>query len=68
METKITGYVARNKTDDLYFYFQKPEKLLNIWYLWNSRKYFILPKTDFPNLKWEDEPLKVEITIKEVKE
>ena len=71
MEAKITGYVARDADDSLFCYKRKPIRIHDYWKGHDYWGYVhFIAKLDnvlFPDLKWEDEPLKVEITIKEVK-
>ena len=56
------GWVARDKKGWLQVYHRKPERLYGCWV--DGGYYYPLKKSEFPNLKWEDEPIKVEIVIK----
>ena len=63
----IEGGIARDKDKRLLFCFNKPTK--------NSFRgddlgceHIELPKEMFPNLKFEDGPIKVELTIKTLKQ
>ena len=66
------GWVARDlfrNTLVLYDHKHKPfkggEEGIGIWRSYGSTMY--LPETMFPNQKWEDEPLEVEIFINPLK-
>lgn len=62
-EVKLTGWVARDKNGEIYVYGDYPEKDSErpIWIGSNSINLY---QESFPNLKWEDEPMEVEITIR----
>jgi hypothetical protein len=67
-EAKLTGWVARDKECDPYFRLGlilfkegKPQRSGNCW---NGTIALQLPWESFPDLKWEDEPIEVEITIR----
>lgn len=62
----IEGYVARDQDNILYFYDSKPKRDVNFgcWISHNGESH--LKNISFPNLKWEDEPIKVELTIKRI--
>lgn len=62
----IEGYMARDKYPYLWIYEEKPIRRRDIWESING-DYYELPNKLFPNLKWEDEPIKVELTIKAIK-
>ena len=60
---KIKGWVARWKDSIKIFLFnEKPFRLGIEWHNETDRK-ILLPKDSFPELKWEDEPIEVELTI-----
>ena len=65
-EAKFTGWVARDREFDSYYgtglilYSKKPRRSDNCW---NGDIVAQLPWELFPDLKWEDEPMEVEITI-----
>ncbi|MBR3647102.1 MAG: hypothetical protein IKN59_01760 [Paludibacteraceae bacterium] len=69
-EYKIEGWVARDGEmigdTDLYFGTRRPERGYGVWL--GLGNYLELPKEMFSTLKWEDEPIKVELTIKEDKQ
>ena len=74
-EYKIKGWAARDKwsgESNLYIGYKKPKRILDTdpgFGMWcDFGEFMELPKDMFPNLKWEDEPIKVEITIKECKD
>lgn len=59
-------WVARNKDGWLVLFESKPVRGEGFWYT-NSRDDDSMPINSslFPDLKWEDEPIEVEIKIKE---
>lgn len=68
MKTTIIGWIARDKNGDIYCYPQyKPYRSQRgLW--WESadesdENAMILPQDNFPEIKWEDEPRKVKLTI-----
>lgn len=67
---KIKGWVARDKDDligdgkILYFGINKPKREEGCW--GDFDEYMALPSDMFPDLKWEDAPIEVELTIKKV--
>lgn len=67
MEEKITAWIARDKVTGLHVYNEKPHKS-DYYPEWVSveGKYFRIDDSNlFPQVKWEDdEPTKVELTIK----
>lgn len=66
-ETKLTGWVARDSEHNPYFglglvlFMGKPIRSSDCW---NGAIASHLPWRLFPDLKWEDEPMEVEITIR----
>ena len=71
---KIKGWVARDRNGALHFHKDKPHREYDCaWYTdWKRHPepeifHLRLPKQmDFPELKWEDEPIEVELLIKKV--
>ena len=66
-EAKLTGWVARDRNGEIYVYEDYPEKdsKRQFWFgLGSSSR--SLDRKSFPGLKWEDEPVEVEITIRKV--
>ena len=64
---KIKGWVARWKDSTKLFVFnEKPFRLGIEWHSETERK-ILLPIDSFPDLKWEDSPIEVELTISRVK-
>ena len=61
---KIKGWVARCKSGELSLYHSKPERDGNSW----DGLYFMcrIDRNNFPDLKWEDEPIEVELEIHRV--
>jgi hypothetical protein len=67
-ENKITGWIARDENGSLYFHVYKPARVTFMGG-WNSVKYVEIDDKLFPNVKWENNPMRVEcvfIPIKEV--
>lgn len=78
METKIKGWVVRDKyvqwtsngpifdgIGSLNFFVEKPTRQGTNKFWWYAKGDKIqLDPNAFPELKWEDEPLSVELTIK----
>lgn len=65
---KLEGWIARDEDDRLHLFEVKPRRLEKE-HRWWDRDYHStsLDESDFPNLKWEDEPIYVKlIIIKEV--
>lgn len=64
----MKGYVARDKEEgeisDLYFGLRKPiyDEDLEMWH--DYLDFISLPKDWFPELKYTDEPIEVELIIK----
>lgn len=62
---KIKGWVARDKNGKLNFFLGKPRKIINT----QGQEYWIghgrmkQPNEFFPDLRWEDDPIEVELTI-----
>lgn len=61
---KIKGWVARDKDGTLTFGKNKPRRNVTMWLGFN--KFAVIPFDMFSDLKWEDEPREVELTIKKV--
>ena len=76
-EYKLKGWVAKNGASNenektyLYIYdnsiiFSQIKPTRNEYYKhWDCSNFYLSPKA-FPDLKWEDEPIEVELTIKTV--
>ena len=65
-EHKVRGYIARDKDGEVWFYRQAP---IRGYFKWNSKtgdsRYFPLDEmSDEFEIKWEDKPQQVELTIK----
>jgi hypothetical protein len=62
----LKGYVARDENGKLHFFYREPYRGRNSWErytccLWD---YVIeLPETMFPELKWEDKPIKTKLSV-----
>lgn len=64
---ELEGWIARNdfalRHNELMLFFEKPTRDRN--YGWkSSRPSILLPNWKFRDVKWTDEPVKVEIIIK----
>lgn len=59
----IKMWVARDRTGDLEAYMNEPERGNHVWL--NDGEYSHIPRNLFPNLRWEDNPIEVEMTIKQ---
>lgn len=67
---KINGYIARDAfLGELCLYSDKPYRNSDGLGIWKMSKgcNFHLPKEMFPDLKWEDEPMMVEVTFTTIK-
>ena len=64
-EVKLTGWVARDGDERIWVYETCPKKHSE-WLEWvgNEGGSMCLDQKSFPNLKWEDEPVEVEIIIR----
>lgn len=58
MENKYKLWVARDADGEIAFFKEKPERSE---YLWESKWLCCIRSEMFPGIKWEDEPLEVEI-------
>ena len=71
-EHKFIGWIARNSKE---YYNQlllipgeePPSRMTTYWLAGFTWGYTVIPNEAYPELKWEDEPIKVEFTIKEIK-
>lgn len=71
---KVKGWVARDDDGTLAIHYEKPRRVCYYnneivldgtpWVWENEAGYGLLPVKIFPDLKWEDEPLEVELTLK----
>ena len=63
-EVTIDGWVARDKSGDLFIYARKPERDFIKSY-WEGETSDITPDNGlFPDITWESDPLEVTVTIK----
>ena len=70
-QATISGYVARDKFQDMLVLFTKKpyrsdEESLGLW-KYHSGSCVCLPERTFKDLKWEDEPVEVDIVITQKK-
>lgn len=71
-EYKIKGWIARDKhtqnaaRSDLYLFSQRPEwsESQSSWLALSAFFLFPIPSKWFPEMKYTDEPVEVELTIK----
>lgn len=67
-EDTIKGWVARDGHGALVFSNEKPSRLewcgWKLWKISRGTPAVVLPNTFLPSLRWEDEPIEVEIIIK----
>lgn len=61
---KITGWVARDENESLYFFYGKPIKSEDIWIDGSFSFLRLKGKSEFNDLTWKDEPIEVELIIK----
>ena len=65
---KLKGWIAMDKDDRVYLHPVKPYRHLGFDWWWNETgSVFKVEQSLFTTLTWEDEPIEVEIEIKEVK-
>ena len=57
-----SGWVARDKNNDLHYFEVKPTRLETSWH---DRDYMSIwiDSSEFSELRWEDDPIKVELLI-----
>ena len=63
---KIKGWVARDKDGTLVLYGQKPDREIVNWDDCGTDEHICINRNMFPYLKWEDEPIEVELLVKRV--
>lgn len=61
---KIKGWVARDSDGRLDFFLSKPLRGEASWVM--PQNPIALNGADFPNLRWEDEPIEVELLIQKI--
>ena len=61
-DTKLHGWVARDENGSLHLFEVEPSRIMHRWW---DRDYHstTLDNKDFPDLKWEDEPVYVKLPI-----
>lgn len=59
----IKGWVARDKCGELYFFKERPTRSEYVWSCPVCSCRPIKDKKVFPDLRWEDEPIEVELPI-----
>lgn len=62
-KVKIKGWVARDKDGQISCYCDKPYRSHYCWYSFPRYEVWILPDELYPDLKWEDEPIEVELYL-----
>lgn len=63
---KIKGWLARDKDDTLFLGRRCPERIMKTGTWMGFAQCMKIDKELFPELKWEDEPIEVELTIHRV--
>lgn len=58
MENKYKLWVARDVDGEIAFFKEKPERSE---YLWEAKWFCCIRREMFPDIKWENEPIEVEI-------
>lgn len=64
--TTIKGWLARDKDDTLVLGRRCPERIMKTGTWMGFAQCMKIDKELFPELKWDDEPIEVEITIKSI--
>ena len=64
----MKGYITKDKDNSLWFHYIEPHRMNDIeetWWGSNDWSFELDPEKfpEFDNLKWEDEPVEVELTI-----
>ena len=65
----LKGYIARDEDKSLWFHKKKPNRIdmgPQIFSWFQSDGQFQLDEDLFPSLTWEDEPVKVELIIRQI--
>lgn len=59
-------YLARDKNNDLYLFYKKPQKIRDCWWADSELdgSYLKLDKTLYPEVTWDSEPLEVDLVIR----
>ena len=65
---KIKGWVARDEDGQISLHFIKPSRTRTStrYCRWFSMNAQAITRKSFPNLKWEDEPIEIELTINRI--
>ena len=58
-------WIARDKDGELTLFSNKPHRYTEVWWNDEFNDTMILNQNMFPNLTWEDEPIEVELVIKQ---
>lgn len=53
-------YIARDKNGTLWLYSEKPHRGFGVWFS-DSANMMMINSEEFPQLKWEDEPIEVKL-------
>lgn len=64
MNITINAFVARDLSGELYYFEKKPKRDAAIWIAQKDTVWGELPKEKLQEVKWEDEPRQIELTIK----
>lgn len=61
MENKCKLYVARDKSGELFAYYSKPKRECYLGFWYSDLNCCSISGDLFPELKWQDEPIEVEL-------
>ena len=64
-ETKIKGWVARDKSGTVYLFNHEPHRTDGIFYPGVGDGCYLLDSDVFPELTWKDGAIEVEVTIRQ---
>ena len=58
-------YLARDKNNDLYLFYERPHKVRDCWWADSQLdgSYLKLDKTLYPEVTWDSEPFQVELVV-----
>ena len=66
MKVEIKGWVARNQEPDEIIFCpgeEPPTRMVSYWFCGFTWSYCTLPRNEFKDIRWEDEPVKVKVTF-----
>lgn len=62
----IKGWVARDKDGSIELFLEKPYRGETVWYPQPATEHNYLSNDSFQDLRWEDEPIEVELILKRI--